>query len=67
MQRYRTIIENKIKTASVKSGVYLLKNEDIRTKFGEISRKIIEERNDYYKEMEKMESIYKELIERHKK
>jgi len=47
--------------------VYLLKNEDIRRKFGEINRKIIEERNDYYKEMEKMESIYKELIERHKK
>lgn len=47
--------------------VYLLKNEDIRTKFGEVNRKIIEERNDYYKEMEKMESIYKELIERHKK
>jgi glycosyltransferase involved in cell wall biosynthesis len=47
--------------------VYLLKNEDIRTKFGEVNRKIIEERNDYYKEMEKMEGIYEELIERYEK
>ncbi|MGQ9460599.1 MAG: glycosyltransferase family 4 protein [Candidatus Bathyarchaeaceae archaeon] len=47
--------------------VYLLKNKDIRTKFGKVNRKIIEERNNYYKEMEKMERIYKELIERHKK
>lgn len=45
--------------------IYLLKNEDIRRKFGKINRKIIEERNNYYKEMEKMEDIYEELVQRH--
>jgi glycosyltransferase involved in cell wall biosynthesis len=47
--------------------IYLLKNEHVRMKFGKISRKIIEERNDYYKEMGKMESIYEELAERYRK
>jgi glycosyltransferase involved in cell wall biosynthesis len=47
--------------------IYLLKNEDIRKKFGKSGRKIIEERNNYYKEMEKMENIYEKLMERHKK
>lgn len=42
---------------------YLLKNKEIRRKFGEINRKIIEERNNYYKEMEKVESIYKGLVD----
>jgi glycosyltransferase involved in cell wall biosynthesis len=44
--------------------IYLLKNEDIRKQFGKISRKIIEDRNDYYKEMEKMEEIYTHLVQR---
>ena len=47
--------------------IYLLRNEDVRKKFGKINRKIIEEKNDYYKEMEKMEDIYEELIRRHEK
>jgi len=47
--------------------IYLLQNEDIRKKFGKLNRKIIEERNNYYKEMEKMEDIYKNLIWRHEK
>ena len=47
--------------------IYLLQNEDIRKKFGKVNRKIIEERNNYYKEMEKMEDIYKELTRRHEK
>ena len=47
--------------------IYLLQNEDIRKKFGKINRKIIEERNNYYKEMEKMEDIYKELVQRNEK
>lgn len=42
--------------------IYLLKNENIGKKFGEINRKIIEEKNNYYKEMEKMEEIYKKLV-----
>jgi len=47
--------------------IRLLKNEDLRRKFGMISRKIIEERNDYYREMKKMESVYEGLAETHKK
>jgi glycosyltransferase involved in cell wall biosynthesis len=47
--------------------IYLLRNEDVRKKFGKINRRIIEEKNDYYTEMEKMEEIYKEVIRRHGK
>lgn len=43
--------------------VRLLKDEDIRERFGNINRKVIEERNNYYKEMAKMEDIYKKLVE----
>lgn len=46
--------------------IYLLKNEDVRKEFGRKNRKIIEEKNDYYKEMGKMEEIYKELIKKYK-
>ncbi|MCK4730455.1 MAG: glycosyltransferase family 4 protein [Candidatus Aenigmarchaeota archaeon] len=42
--------------------IYLLENKDIRKKFGEINRKIIKEKQNYYKEMEKMETLYKKLI-----
>ena len=41
--------------------ITLLGNEDLRTKFGKKNRKIIEERLNYYIEMEKMEKLYKEL------
>lgn len=44
--------------------IYLLEKDDIRKVFGKISRQITEERNNYYKEMEKMENIYKKLTER---
>jgi glycosyltransferase involved in cell wall biosynthesis len=47
--------------------IYLLKNVDIRKQFGNANRKIIEENNDYYKEMAKMEDIYQELVERQEK
>jgi glycosyltransferase involved in cell wall biosynthesis len=46
--------------------IYLLKNPDIRKEFGMRNRKIINERNNYYKEMEKMENIYIDLVERYK-
>ena len=46
--------------------IYLLKHEDIRKEFGLKNRKIIEDRNNYRKEMEKMENIYIELVERYK-
>lgn len=47
--------------------VYLLKNENVRKGFGTMNRKIVEERNDYYKEMAKMADIYEKLVERRKK
>jgi glycosyltransferase involved in cell wall biosynthesis len=47
--------------------IYLLRNEDVRKRFGKINRQIIEERNNYYGEMKKMEDIYKGLIRRREK
>ena len=42
--------------------VYLIENEDIRKRFGKNNRKIIEDKANYYKEMEKMEKLYKEIL-----
>lgn len=44
--------------------VYLIRNKDIREKFGQINRQIIEEKNNWEKEMGKMGKLYEELIER---
>ncbi|MCK9392780.1 MAG: glycosyltransferase family 4 protein [Syntrophales bacterium] len=41
--------------------VHLLKNEDIRRKYGKFNREVIEERNDYNKEMGKVEHLYQTL------
>jgi len=41
--------------------LYLLRNKEIRKKFGEINRKIVKERADYYREMEKIEKILARL------
>jgi glycosyltransferase involved in cell wall biosynthesis len=41
--------------------IYLLKNKEAGKKMGENARKVIEERNDYYREMGEMEEIYKKL------
>lgn len=46
--------------------ITLLKNDDLRLKFGEASRKIIEEKNSYYKEMGRMEDDYVLLANKHK-
>ena len=45
--------------------VYLLKHDDIRKEFGMRGRKVIEERNDYYEEMAKMENIYMDIVKRY--
>jgi glycosyltransferase involved in cell wall biosynthesis len=47
--------------------IHLIRNNDIREKFGQINRQIIEERDNWRKEMEKMERLYRELIARCKK
>jgi glycosyltransferase involved in cell wall biosynthesis len=44
--------------------VYLLHNKEERIKMGENGRQLIEEKNNYYKEMAKVEQIYSNLIER---
>ena len=44
--------------------VVLLKENSMRAKYGDRNRKIIEERNNYYVEMGKMERIYKEIKKR---
>ena len=41
--------------------IYLLKDQDLRKKLGLAGQKIIQERNDYYREMAKMEDIYQNL------
>jgi glycosyltransferase involved in cell wall biosynthesis len=47
-----------------KGVIKLLKNEDIRKVLGEYNRKVIEKRNNYMKEMKKMEIFYKKLVNR---
>jgi glycosyltransferase involved in cell wall biosynthesis len=42
--------------------VFLLENRDIRDRFGKISRKIIVEKDDYLKEMAKVEKLYAALL-----
>jgi glycosyltransferase involved in cell wall biosynthesis len=42
--------------------VFLLENSDTRVKFGKINRKIIVEKNDYFKEMAKVEKLYEGLM-----
>lgn len=44
--------------------VHLIRNPDIRQKFGQINRRIIVERNTWETEMGKMEKLYEELITR---
>lgn len=42
--------------------VHLLRHDDVRRAFGQFNRAVIEERNDYYKEMGKVESLYMALV-----
>jgi glycosyltransferase involved in cell wall biosynthesis len=44
--------------------VYLLQHDTFRRRFGEINRAVIEERNNYQKEMHRMEKLYIELIQK---
>lgn len=48
----------------VKKIIYLIKNEKLRKEFGKVNRIIIEEKNNYYKEMEKMEKLYEEIAKK---
>lgn len=47
--------------------IQLIRNKEVRDKFGQINRQIIEERNDWQKEMRKIEELYESLMIRSKK
>jgi glycosyltransferase involved in cell wall biosynthesis len=47
--------------------IHLIHNKETRDKFGQINRQIIEERNDWQKEMRKVEELYESLMIRSKK
>jgi glycosyltransferase involved in cell wall biosynthesis len=47
--------------------IHLMRNKEIRDRFGRINRRIIEERNDWQKEMRKMEELYESLLIRSKR
>lgn len=42
--------------------IYLLQNEDTRRRFGQLNRQVIEERNNWEKEMGKMGKLYENLL-----
>ena len=42
--------------------VYLLQKPNVRKEFGKLNRKIVEDKANYTKEMDKMETLYQELI-----
>ena len=41
---------------------YLLQNDDVRVKFAGSNRKVVEDRAHYQREMDKMDSLYSELV-----
>jgi glycosyltransferase involved in cell wall biosynthesis len=47
--------------------IHLIRNKEIRDKFGQINRQVIKERNDSQKEMRKREELYQVLMKRSKK
>ncbi len=55
------LIEEKNPEILANKIIDLLKDKEKREIFGKVNRKVIEEKNDYYKEMGKMEKIYLEL------
>jgi glycosyltransferase involved in cell wall biosynthesis len=44
--------------------VYLIKNEKLRKEFSKVNRATIEEKNNYYKEMGKMEKLYEKIAKK---
>jgi glycosyltransferase involved in cell wall biosynthesis len=56
------LVPTKDPTLLAEKIIVLLKDRDLRLKFGKKGRKVITERLDYNREMSKMEKIYEELI-----
>ncbi|HUS51483.1 MAG TPA: glycosyltransferase family 4 protein [Candidatus Paceibacterota bacterium] len=61
------IIPAKSPKILAKKIILLLKNKELREEFGKRGRETIEEKNNYYKEMEKVEKLYVEIIKNNKK
>jgi glycosyltransferase involved in cell wall biosynthesis len=57
------IIPTKKPEALAEKVIYLLENEEIRKRFGRINRRLIKEKQEYAKNMEEMEKLYKKLME----
>jgi len=47
--------------------LHLSEHEDVRMRFGKAGRKLVKERFEYNKEMQKVEKLYRQLIRTHKK
>jgi len=47
--------------------IYLIEHKDVRKNFGKKGRKLVEEKFEYEKEMKKVENIYEQLINNHKR
>jgi len=58
------IVPQRDPTALAERITYLLKNETARSSFGAVNRKVMQERNEYSEQMEKMEHLYEELMKR---
>jgi glycosyltransferase involved in cell wall biosynthesis len=56
------IIPTKNPEALAQKVIYLLENEEIRKGFGRINRRLIEEKQEYAKNMEEMERLYEKLM-----
>lgn len=56
------VVPPKQPTALAHAIVYLLQNESVRTEFGAINRKIIQQRNEYKEQMKLVERLYQELM-----
>ncbi len=41
--------------------IYLLKNQEVRRRFGQVNRRTIEEKNNYHKEMAQVDRLYQEV------
>jgi glycosyltransferase involved in cell wall biosynthesis len=60
------IVQPKDHKALAESIMKLLRNEKLRGEFGRKGRIVIKDRLNYYKAMEGMEKVYKDLMERYK-
>ena len=56
------IVSLKDSESLAKSIVHLIRNKDLRRRFGKINREIIVDKNNWKKEMGKMEALYQKIL-----